>query len=480
MICSGSSSIINKRYWFGNLSGKPVVTFCPINYCNFTCCETTNGYYHLYPVRDNQCMLHRSGIACGSCEVGYSLSFDSTECTDVKTCTIGQTILLVILIILYWIAIIVTVFVMMYFKVEIGYLYGTTYYYSIADVLLTQNWFLFNKYLHTLINIMSSMTKITPQLLGHLCLVQGMSGIDQQFLHYIHPLAVSFTIGVITCLARRSRRLSSFISRGIIPFICFLLLLSYTSVATTSLLLMRPLTFHNMDKIYTYLSPDIEYFHGRHPLYGIIAVLVTIIITFGLPFILLFEPVLSCKINFVKIKPLLDQFQGCYKDKYRCFAAYYMICRLVIIVIIIVNSPNDFTTRYLIITACVIMDLMHHILKPYRDNKLNLFDGVVLHLAILVSFLPLVEFFDSFNSDLVIGAAYVLVLLPLVGLITMKLLIHRRNIAKMIYYCINFITCPHSRNNNDIPLKDCQEQLLREDGVIVDNNIKRNAITADV
>ena len=157
-----------------------------------------------------------------------------------------------------------------------------------------------------------------------------------------------------------------------------------------------------------------------------------------------------------------------------------MICRLVIIVIIIVNSPNDFTTHYLIITACVMMDLMHHILKPYRDNKLNLFDEVVLHLAILISFLPLVEFFDSFNSDLVIGAAYVLVLLPLLGLITMKLLVHRRNIAKMIYYCINFITCPHSRNNNDIPLIDCQEQLLREDGVIVDNNIKRNAVTGDV
>ena len=50
----------------------------------------------------------------------------------------------------------------------------------------------------------------------------------------------------------------------------------------------------------------------------------------------------------------------------------------------------------------------------------------------------------------------------------------------MIYYCINFITCPHSKNNNDILLKDCQEQLLREDGVIVDNNIKRNAVTADV
>ena len=362
VFCSGSSSTIKRGYWFGVVSGKSTVTFCPINYCNFTCCETTSGYYHLLPIRDNQCMLHRSGTACSSCDIGYTLSFDSAECIPVKACTIGQTILLIALIVLYWIAITVAVFVMMYFKVEIGYLYGITYYYIIVDILLSQNWFLSDRQLYTLINVISSITKITPQFLGHLCLVQGTSGIDQQFLHYMHPLAISFILVLISCLARRSRRLS-FISRGIIPFICFLLLLSYTSVATTSLLLMRSLAFLTVDKTYTYLSPDIEYFHGRHLVYGIIAILFTIAIVIGLPFLLLFEPFLNRKINFVKIKPLLDQFQGCYKDKYHCFAAYYMICRLLIIVIIIVNSPNNFTAHYLIITTCVIMALIHLLLK---------------------------------------------------------------------------------------------------------------------
>ena len=216
--------------------------------------------------------------------------------------------------------------------------------------------------------MISSITKITLQFLGHFCLVEGMSGIDQQLVHYMHPLAITFILGVISCLAGRSRRLSLFISRGIIPFICFLLLLSYTSVATTSLLLIRPLIFNKVDKIYTYLSPDIEYFHGRHLVYGILAVLVTTVIAIGLPFLLLFEPILNRKINFVRIKPLLDQFQGCYRDRFRCFAAYYMICRLLIIVIITVNSPNDFTTLYLIIIACVAMALTHQLLKPYRDD----------------------------------------------------------------------------------------------------------------
>ena len=481
--CSGSSSTIKRGYWFGSVTGKSTVTFCPINYCNFTCCKTTNGYYHLSPVRDNQCMLHRSGIACGDCEVGYTLSFDSTDCINVKACTAGQILLLVTLIVLYWIAIIIVVFTLMYLKAEIGYLYGITYYYSIVDILLSQNWFLTNKQLYTLVNVVSSVTKVTPKFLGRFCLVQGMSGIDQQLIHYIHPIILSFILMVISFLAKRSRRLSYFISRGIIRFICYLLLLSYTSVATTSLLLMQPLTFLDVDKIYTYLSPEVEYFHGRHLVYGIAALLFTSLIVFGLPLLLLLEPILNRKINFIKIKPLLDQFQGCYRDKYRCFAAYYMICRLVIIIIVIVNSPNDFTSHYLIIIACVVMALVHQFSKPYADNYLNLFDGAILHQTILVSFLPLVEFFaiDNYNSNLIIGTMYVLVLLPLISLITMKVLIHRENIKNMIVYC-STLKCKNSRNNDhdEIPLHDydCETQLLKE--IIVDDDMRKNAIIVDV
>ena len=165
VFCSGSSSTIKRGYWFGSVTGKPTVTFCPINYCNFTCCETSNGYYHLSPVRVNQCTSHRSGTACGNCEEGYTLSFDSVECINVNECSTGKTILVCALVLLYWIAIITSVFLMMHFKIGIGYLYAITYYYSVVDLLLNQNLYLSNA-LNTTINVMSSIAKITPQFLG--------------------------------------------------------------------------------------------------------------------------------------------------------------------------------------------------------------------------------------------------------------------------------------------------------------------------
>jgi len=372
----------------------------------------------------------------------------------------------------------------MYFKVGVGYFYAITYYYSVVDLLLSQVLYLSNE-LHTTINVISSISKVTPQFLGPLCLVQNMSGIDQLFIHYVHPIAFSLFLVMITLLARRSHRLSSFISKGIIHVICCLLLLSYTSMATTSLLLMRPLTFDGIDTVYTYVSPDIEYFHGRHLVYTIVALLFTVVIVIGLPLILALEPFLNSKINFTKIKPLLDQFQGCYKDEYHYFAAYYMICRLVIIAIIIANSSDDFIARYLLITACVIMDLIHQIFRPYSNSLLNVFDGVILQFLVLVSVLPLVEFFDSFNTDLVVGIIFVIIILPSVIFIAMSLIINKRKVKKLLLKLSNLMILLRGYNPiplNEFPPNENEEESSNEEEFysVIDDSRRINATICDM
>ena len=467
VFCSGSSSTIKRGYWFGSVTGKPTVTFCPINYCNFTCCETSNRYYHLSPVRNDQCRSHRSGTACGNCTDGYTLSFDSTDCVSVESCTAGQTVLVILLTVTYWIVMVILVFAIMYYKVGIGYLYCITYYYSIVDILLSQH-LQASRGLYLTVSIMSSFSKITPQFLGELCLTTGMSGIDQQFIHYIHSTAVVLIIVMISLLARKCTRFTAIISRGIIHVICLLLLLSYTSIASTSLLLMRSLTFHQIDKVYTYLSPDIEYFHGRHLAYGIVALLCSISMVPGLPLLLTLQPILNRKFNFVKIKPLLDQFQGCYKDNYRCFAGYYMTCRLVIITIVIANSSNEMITSYVLIVACGIIALIHLTVKPYNSELLNKFDGVILHFIIFIAALPLL---DDFDSPLVIIISFVLVILPLIILFAVTLFLHKDNLKKFAVHFSSRSQTPNNDNDADIS----NETHMREFHLIIDDNARQKA-----
>ena len=346
-------------------------------------------------MRTNQCKLHRGGTACSNCVTGYTLPYYSSECVNTDNCTTTWTIAVVILTVLYWIAVVIAVFVMMHYRISIGYLYAITYYYSIMDILLSENVDYLPDGLYIFASIMYSIAKLTPQFLGKFCLMKNFSGIDQQFIHYIHPLAVSLILVIITLVARCSRRISLLISRGIIHVICLLLLLSYTSVTTTSLLLLKYSTFVGVNKVYSFISPDIEYFDGRHLACGMIALLCTIVIVVGLPLLLLIEPLLNHKINFTKIKPLLDQFQGCYKDKFRWFAAYYMICRLVIITITIIFTSNDFTGQYLLITVCAAIVLIHLMVKPYNATVLNILDGILLLFVVLTTVLLLTEFSES-------------------------------------------------------------------------------------
>ena len=474
--CSGSNSTIKRGYWFGSINGKSTVTTCPNDYCDFTCCEITNGIYHLSPVRANQCKPHRSGTACGNCEKGYSLSFDSNDCVEVNKCTAGQTVLVITLSLLYWIAVVVAVFVMMYFKVTVGSLYAIIYYYSIVDILLSRILFISNG-LYTTINIMSSLAKVTPQFLGQLCLVQNMSGIDQQFIHYVHPTVISLILIMIIMLARRSHRVSSFVSKGIIHFICFLLLISYTSVATTSLLLMRPLKFTNVDNIYTYLSPNIEYFNGRHLVYAIASMVFMIVFVVGFPLLLLLEPFLNSHINFIKIKPLLDQFQGCYKDKYRCFAGYYMLCRLVIILLVIVKISDDFINQYILISSCALMQLIHVLVQPYISTFLNVFDGIILQLIVIISGLSAVEFVDNYDETFVLVVAYLLVISPLASFVAIKLWFNINTIINAIKDCkVKYFHKYSALSPNDIE----QPIEASEIGIIVDDNMRRNALIVDV
>ena len=467
--CSGSTSSIKRGYWFGEVNDNTTMTKCPNNYCNFTCCETTNGYYQLSPVRTNQCNFQRYGPACGSCKEGYTLSFDSAECLDLGKCTPGQTALIITSSMMYWVVTVILVFIMTYYYAGIGYLYAITYYYSVVDILLSNSLYM-TQGLFTTVSIMSSVAKVTPQFLGQLCLVQNMSGIDQQFIHYVHPLAVTIIVSIICLSARISYKISAFVSKGIIHVICFLILLSYTSVATTSLLLLRSLKFHNVDKVYTYLSPDIEYFHGRHLPYFIIAILCTLVIVIGLPLLLLIEPFVNHKIDFTRIKPLLDQFQGCYKDKYRSFSAYYMICRLVIIVIIITNSLNDTITQYLLITVNAALALTHVTIRPYLSSLLNGFDGLILQLMIVVPMLPLI---DSFNQNSLLSFTFILVLLPISAFLIMKIYYYKRKIKDITKNCIP--PKPETTDVHDIPMGN-----LNFVDSVIDDDSRRNAYICEM
>ena len=408
--CERNNAEIKYGYWFGIVSGtKRSVSLCPTDYCDFSDrLETGNGFYILPREQNSQCNEHRIGMACGECSIGYTLAYDSIECINTDRCSPGMIALVVILTVVYWFVIVAAVFGLLFLKLDLslGYLYGIVFYYSVVDILLGTNLYIsYGVFQFT--TILTSFAKLTPQFLGQLCFVQGLSGIDQQFIHYIHPLAVSLLIVGIVIAARCSVKISSIISRCIIRVICLLLLFAYTSFVSTSLQLLRPLYYHDVDDLYVYSSPSIKYFTGRHVVYSIVAWLCELLIAIGFPLLLLLQPFLKSKINFIKIKPLLDQFQGCYKDHLHFFASYYLICRQVLIAMAF-NSDFDNALYYLQAISVIIVTI-HVWVQPYKSDTLNVLDGIILLTMILVINLQSYSFVSSTTIALVI----ILVVIPL-------------------------------------------------------------------
>ena len=86
---------------------------------------------------------------------------------------------------------------------------------------------------------------------------------------------------------------------------------------------------------------------------------------------------------------------------------------------------------FLLVITTTVLALIHLVFKPYSSNVLNIFDGIILQMMIIVSTLPLV---DSFNSNLLLVVVLILLILPLVTFAITELIVHRQNIIKITTY----------------------------------------------
>ena len=99
---------------------------------------------------------------------------------------------------------------------------------------------------------------------------------------------------------------------------------------------------------------------------------------------------------------------------------------------------------------------MHVTVKPYSSNILNLFDGFMLQLMILVSMVPLI---NSYDSDLLVVFLVLLVILPLIAFLIMKLYLYKNTIKKITTYFVLPKPAP-TNDNNEVPMRDFVDSII--------------------
>ena len=475
--CTVNTVRIKKGYWCGHLDGNIIVSICPNSYCDYPLCDITEDYCDLSSVQDYQCRSHRTGAACGNCEDNYTLAFDLEDCIPTSNCHIWLTILIFICVIVYWFLALLVILCITHFvnvPVITGYAYGIIYFYSILDLFVANN--LVSDIMTKIIDIFSGFANLSPRFLGMLCLFKGLSGIDQQVIHYVHPLAISLLLFIISRVAKHSARVTNILGRaGIIRATCLFILLSYTSIASTSLQLLRPLGFtqshgvhSSLTSFYTYLSPDIKYFSGRHIIYGIFAILLTILIALGLPIFLLLQPFLKKRINFIRIVPLLDQFQQCFKLQYHSFAAFYMICRLLLFLILSLDMIT-YSTRFLILQVlCFVIAVIQVWVQPYKEDKLNSLDQTILLIALMIVSLNVGIPYTSLSHNEIMIDAIVAILAMLPLIVFAGFLLSSTAIGRLLWQKITreVVNGPRDGSTLRLASRACMYMLLDNSNVL--------------
>ena len=363
---NGKTVYLKAGYWGGMVDGTFYTHPCPRGFCNcprdnVTLIAQDECVFNVKQMCDNS--REPGSILCGKCKPGLSLVFGHSNCHNC-----GKYGFLAVIPV-YLVEILIFVKVAMLLDVDwfSGFLNGFLYSYQVMWQIVGERFVFRDHFMFFLINFLNFRLRIR----SHFCFSSNLDYADKLFFN----LTISvLTLLVVVFLAKLvgkypnwcfSRRV-----RGPFRAICTILVLCYTGITSACLGLLNPVVFgHN---IVLFRSGSTKFFQGKHAIYGSIAILFMFFFVIPFPLVLMCRPfftrLLKPVFNLNRFKPLFDVLQSCFKDQHRSFAAFYLVCRLVVLVISI-YIPSGPVKRSLLEVTCITVLFIFTYVKPYKRSK---------------------------------------------------------------------------------------------------------------
>ena len=373
-----AQSCIKKGYWIGEKDNEIRVAPCASLFCqnnneNCSLCPISDevGYCLLPWLSADQCLSNRQGFLCSECDSGYALTFGAVKCVKDSSCMNGKSAIPIVLNVIFVIAtilLLITVLKLDY-RLSSGYLFCFIYYFSIVRHLV--NPVIVGDAMLLFISILSSVTQLNPQFLGYMsiCFFNNITALQQQAFLYLNPAVISIFVLLVIGGSRYFSKHIKFGDNTMVKAISLLLLLSFTALIETSFNILNPAQFPEIPGLFVYIEPSVKYFnHSQHLPWFLIAIAIVLLLVIPFTFILVFAPILSKCFNLNKIKPFLDEFQSCYKDRFRWMAGYYFVARFIYLAILTAPRYVPVVLQYVIQLLSFIVLVIHMLLQPYKEQ----------------------------------------------------------------------------------------------------------------
>ena len=361
----GKSVYLKPGYWGGKVGGTFTTFPCPPNYCNSTSVKGMFLYNESEICRGNR---SSSSILCGECKRNYSVNLGNEACS--LQCNNAHLWFLL----LFFVVTLVLVLVILRIDLDIftTYLNAWLYSYQVIGSLLQEGQKL-DLFLSFIIGLANWQVEGVSS-----CLYKGMNNLQKLGINYILPAYVLILLVVLAKIGRL--RPACYINRNVYRAFCTLLVLCYTNVTTISFKIIHWVPLGKRWVLFVDGSVDFYKNWQEHLPFTILAVVWIIFFVIPIPLILLFTPWFLKRFSFLKNFRLhFDNFERCFKTKYRWFAAFYFLCRIYILFLAL-YVPIGPLKRSLLEVSCVLITAICLYIQPYNERYswLNTLDAVLL------------------------------------------------------------------------------------------------------
>lgn len=362
----GKTVYLKRGFWAGiRADGKLSTHRCPHGLCNCPQGRASVAEDECVFIAEEMCRGNREpmSILCGKCKKGFSVVFGDRNCFKCGNYDFF------IMISIYLVVILGVISLAMVWDVDAftGSLNGCLYFYQVMWQVIGEQ-FTFKDYFMLFI---LRLVNFRLWIGTHFCFSSHLDYADKLFFQLLTPAFVLFAVVALAKLVGRfpnwcfSRRVKA-------PFraICTITVLCYTGITSACLDILNPAVIG--DRTVLYISGETQFFRGKHAVYGSIAVLFLVFFVVPFPLILMFRPFftrcLQPVFNLNRFKPIFDVLQSCFKDQHRWFAAFYFICRLVVL-LIATYVPFGPVKRSLLEVTCITILFIFSYVRPYKKPE---------------------------------------------------------------------------------------------------------------
>ena len=400
---------VSGKCWIGMYSGKLAVhRFCPLDYCISELHSVDLQQQHL------QCTNNRSGVLCGACQTGLSLGLGTARCLD--NCS-NYYLFLIILFTLAGLAV-TLMLLKCNITVSMGIINPLILYANIVHV----NAIIFFPQYKQLI-----LTNILEVFIAWLnldfgietCFYRGMTAYGHTWLQFVFPVYIWLLVVLLIYTSRYSVTASKMIGRNAVSVLATLFLLSYAKLLRTVISAVASISLEDEDRkshLLWRMDANVPYLSPPHAVLFSTALLAVLLYILPLTLLTLLAPLLQARTNHrmmrwvVRIKPLLDAYQGPYKDKYRNWTGVTLLLRVILFTAFAANTHGNPSINLLIIAIVApIFQLSSGILYKYWLNGIL----VRFYIANLAIFSSVALFLNTSQGNtealacIMVGSAFI-------------------------------------------------------------------------